>query len=237
MNHKDLLRDGIARAAFREALARKYSNPEVARLFVEKVGLDPIRIGFNNRADLTWFSILDEARKQGDPWVRAILDVAIQEYPGDEGLLRLRDGSAVRYAEGPDTSSLGWRGRGGQTLERIISKHSSLVPVSFLEVGMRRARSVVRIKCNDGTLGTGFLVSGDLLVTNHHVLQSRDVAAATVIQLNYQKTVDSRDAEVEELRLDPEAFFATSFQSRENRMARRRISFQESVGMEYLPGC
>lgn len=210
MNYEEPLRDGMDRAAWRDALARKYSSIDEARSFVDRVGLDPIKIAFQSRADLTWFSILEEARKQGGRWVRAVLDLALKEHPHDEGLQRLRDGAAVHYAEGPDMRSLTWRGRGGQTLEKILGKQSTLVPVSFLEVGMRRARAVARIKGADGSLGTGFLVTGDLLVTNHHVITSRAAAAGATVQFNYQKTVDGRDAEMEELPLDPEVFFATS---------------------------
>lgn len=210
MSNDDPLHAGVDRAAWRNALARKYPTVDEARAFVDEVGLNPIRIAFSHRADLTWFSILEEARKQGGRWVRAVLDRALQDHPDDEGLHRLRDGGALRYAEGPDIASLGWRGRGGQTLEKILGRERSLVPVSFLEVGMRRARAVARIRCDDGGLGTGFLAPGDLLVTNHHVLRSGAAAAGATAQLNVQKTVDGLDGEVEELRLDPDAFFATS---------------------------
>jgi V8-like Glu-specific endopeptidase len=196
----------------REALARKYPTIEESRQFVGDVGLDPIRIEFKGRADLTWFSILEEAGKQGEPWVRAVLVHAIEQHPGDEGLKRLLDGGDVRYVEGPDISGLPWRGRGSQTPEKILSKQSALVHVNFLEVGIRRARAVVRIQCADGSLGTGFLISDDLLVTNHHVLRNRDVAAVASVHFNYQKTVDGRDAETEELRLDPGAFFVSASQ-------------------------
>lgn len=194
----------------REALARKYPTDYEARQFVSDIKLDPLRITFHNRADLTWFSVLDEARKQGPRWVRAAIDRALEEYPEDEGLQRLRDGVTVRYAEGPDVASLGWRGRSGQTWEKVFGKQSSLVPVSFLEIGMRRARAVARIHLADGSLGTGFLISGDLVVTNHHVLRDQDAAAGATARFNYQKTVEGRDSEVEELRLDPDAIFITS---------------------------
>jgi hypothetical protein len=199
-----------ASRTLREALARKYPMIDQARQIVVDVKLDPIRIAFQNRADLTWFSILEEAQKQGARWVHAVIERALSEYPEDEGLQRLRDGVAVRYTEGPSVSSLHWRGRGGQTVEKLLGKQSSLVPVSFLEVGMRRASAVARIRSADGSLGTGFLITGDLLVTNHHVLRCREAAAGTTVHFNYQKTVEGRDAEVEELELDPGVFFATS---------------------------
>jgi S1-C subfamily serine protease len=210
MDKRDPLGDGIGRAAWREALARKYPTIDDARLFVDVVGLNPVRIDFSNRADFTWFSILQEARKQGARWVRAVLDHALQEFPDDEGLKHLRDGAALRYVEGPDVSALRWRGRGGQRLEELMGRRSSLVPVSFLEIGIRRARAVTRVKRDDGGLGSGFLVSGDLLVTNNHVLRDRGEAAGATVQFNYQKTVDGFDADIEETRLAPDEFFATS---------------------------
>lgn len=200
----------LDKRTLREALARKYPTIEESRQFVSDVKLDPIRIEFKGRADLTWFSILEEAGKQGERWVRAVLEHAIEQHPGDEALRRLLDGGDVHYAEGPDIASLPWHGRGGQTFEKIFGKQSALVHVNFLEIGARRARAVARIQGADGALATGFLVTGDLLVTNHHVLRDRDAAAGATVHFNYQKTVEGQDAEVEELRLDPSAFFVSS---------------------------
>lgn len=208
MPNEALSRDAMS--TLREALARKYPTIEEARLFATEVKLDPIRIAFHNRADLTWFSVLEEAQKRGERWVRAVLERAIEQYPDDEVLQRLRDGAAVSYAEGPDITSITWRGRGGPALEKILGSQSSLVPVSFLEVGVVRARAVARVNVADGSLGTGFLVPGDLLVTNHHVLPDRRAAAGATAHFNYQKTVDGRDADIEERRLDPGSFFITS---------------------------
>lgn len=210
MTSNDPLSQGSARAAWRETLARKYPYPEDARIFVSDVGLDPIRIAFNNRADVTWFKILEEARNQGGRWVRAVLDHALQQFPHDEGLQRLRDGAALHYAEGPDVSSLGWRSQKRPNFERLTGQRSSLVHVSFLEIGLRRSRSVARIKYRDGSLATGFLIPGDLLVTNHHVLKQPADAAGAIAQFNHQKTADGRDEEMAEFPLDPEAFFTTS---------------------------
>src|SRR6185503_1002624 len=92
----------------REALARKYPTIEEARQFVSDVKLDPSRVEFNGRADLTWFFILEEAGKQGERSIRAVLELALEQHPGDEVLRRLLDGDDVRYAEGPDIASLPW---------------------------------------------------------------------------------------------------------------------------------
>jgi V8-like Glu-specific endopeptidase len=210
MIHREFSVAGIDRVAWREAMARKYPTQDEARMFVSRTGLNPARIAFQPRADLTWYSILDEAQKQGPRSVQLLIKCALEDFPEDDGLRRLLDGAPVRYAEGPVLSEGDWRGRGTTTLEKLMGNQSALVPVSFLEVGLRRARAVVRFKGSDGSLGSGFLIPGDLLVTNRHILPSREDAAAGVVQFNYQKTVEGHDAEMEELGLDPDVFFLSS---------------------------
>jgi hypothetical protein len=90
MSDEDPLRDSAARAAWQAALARKYPSADEARVFASHVGLDPLRIAFQPRADLTWFSLLEEARKQGGRWVQAVIDRALAEFPGDDELRRLK---------------------------------------------------------------------------------------------------------------------------------------------------
>lgn len=55
--------------------------------------------------------------------------------------------------------------------------------------------------------GTGFLVSAHLLLTNHHVLPSAEVAATSTLELDFQRALDGSAARVVELRLDPATFF------------------------------
>jgi V8-like Glu-specific endopeptidase len=210
MIHREFHLEGIDRVAWREAMARKYPTQDEARMFVARTGLNPARIAFQPRADLTWFSILDEAQKQGPRLVRVLIERALDEFPEDDGLKRFLDGAPVRYAEGPALSEGDWRGRRTTTPEKLMGNQSALVPVSFLEVGLRRARAVVRFKGGDGSLGSGFLIPGDLLVTNRHILSTQEDATVGVVQFNYQKTAEGRDAEIEELGLDPDVLFMSS---------------------------
>lgn len=91
MGDDDISCDGPTRATLARTLANKYPTVDEARMLVCEVGLDPIRIAFSARADLTWFSILEEAWKQGGRWVIALLDRAAKDYPRDERLRGLRD--------------------------------------------------------------------------------------------------------------------------------------------------
>lgn len=197
----------LLRIAWRETLARKYPTEMEARDFVDKVGLRPERIAFQPRADLTWFSIFDEARKQGGAWTERILDQARTDFPGDAALDLLRRGAPVAFPDGHPAS---WQGRGGAMLEKVTGRQSALVPISFLEKGIRCAAAVVRVRRSDHTFGSGFVIEGNLLVTNHHVLGDKAAASSAAIEFNVQRTVEGLAAQVASASCDPGAYFLSS---------------------------
>src|SRR6185503_4861608 len=64
--------------------------------------------------------------------------------------------------------------------ERYIGEND-LLPINYLLIGYLQSRSVGRIRYFDKTQGkpalaTGFLVTEDLLMTNHHVFPVADLA-------------------------------------------------------------
>ncbi|GIG37590.1 DNA/RNA non-specific endonuclease [Cellulomonas pakistanensis] len=96
-------------------------------------------------------------------------------------------------------------------LEKVVNQPDFL-EARYLEGGFVAQRTVGRIVVRgaDGRAagyGTGFLVSARLLLTNHHVLPSPDVAAGSVVQLDFQRALDGDPLPVVELALDPDAFF------------------------------
>jgi Trypsin-like peptidase domain len=101
--------------------------------------------------------------------------------------------------------------------ERIVSTPNFL-PAFFLEMGTLRARCVCKIDTDgvdfQGTrgnwFGTGFLVAPDILLTNHHVINSIDVARSAWCIFNFQVGVDNRPLEAVAVRLEPERLFLTS---------------------------
>ena len=84
------------------------------------------------------------------------------------------------------------------------------MPISFLEAGLEISKSVVRVELENGMLGSGFLVNGNLLVTNNHVINSQDHARLATAQFNVQKNVDGLDLPSASFELDPGNGFATS---------------------------
>ncbi|WP_282948917.1 trypsin-like serine peptidase [Cellulomonas endometrii] len=96
-------------------------------------------------------------------------------------------------------------------LERVINQPDFLA-VRYLEGGHVAQRTVGRvvIRGSDGRVagyGTGFLVSAHLLLTNHHVLPSAEVAAASVVELDFQRSLGGSLLPVVELPLAPDRFF------------------------------
>ena len=97
-------------------------------------------------------------------------------------------------------------------LERIIGKND-LIGSEFLERGARAARSVGRIRIRAGVrplgYGTGSLIAPRLLLTNNHVLNALDRAAASTVEFNVEDGLDGRPLTPVVFALSPRDFFFT----------------------------
>jgi V8-like Glu-specific endopeptidase len=203
--------DHKQRAALRRKLAVLYPRETPQRAFAEDVGLNPSVIGFEASAESTWYNIVTEAQRQG--LLDEVLSKARTEHPRDEELKRLEDNQTPEPLPAPDIASVPWLGPPGLgALEKLIGSHSALVPICHLELGLRCARPVARVALQDGSSGTGFLIAGDLLITNNHVLPNRAVAETATAQFNYQQTADGLDAGVQSFKMRPDLAFETSVQ-------------------------
>lgn len=131
--------------------------------------------------------------------------------------VRARTERLVELNEAPaeallDAARLGASDR-RSVYQRIIGASNDLQSVSFLSRGLRAAAPVARIvlTVNGRELpyGTGFLVSPELLLTNHHVLGSPDLARQVVAEFAAEVDVDYRPRSTVRYRLDPGAFFVS----------------------------
>lgn len=192
----------------RDVLADIYYEKDMARVVVEEAGIPKPMIGWSEMPLVLWQNILRLADQRDE--VHKIVAVALQDNPGNVYLQNAAQGD-LNAVSGKDIhTQVDWKvaDDSGQ-LEKIMGKRSTLLDVYFLEKGMQAARSVARIVMAEGS-GTGFLVQGGLLITNHHVLPSADVARGAKAEFNYQKTAAGLDAMVESFALAPDAGFATS---------------------------
>jgi endonuclease G len=99
----------------------------------------------------------------------------------------------------------------GVVLEKVINT-PDFVDIRYLEAGSAAARAVCRVDIRDRSghvvgFGTGSLVSPRLLLTNHHVLPDRSVAARSVVEFNFQDGIDGRPLQPQQFDLDPNSFF------------------------------
>lgn len=105
----------------------------------------------------------------------------------------------------------------GSMPEAIIDEDDS-VPFRFLQLGADRGRAVCKIQASGVNFrgrtgrwsGTGFLVAPNILLTNHHVINSASVAAQSSAVFNYQETAPGVLAAMSSFTLDPDRLFVAS---------------------------
>lgn len=197
-----------------DVLAYRFRTQAQADQIAEEVGLNPVYIAYDPMSSTYWFNILTAAAGEG--LLNDVVAAALRRFPKDPFLLSAAKGD-LNGVRGPDISTdVTWRGpEKVAALEKVIGERSTLLPISFLEKGMLRARAVVRILLpGEGSAapsaGSGFLADNGLIITNHHVLADADAARRAIIQFNYQQTPDGLDVQPQEARLDVDAGFATS---------------------------
>lgn len=150
----------------------------------------------------------DRVRKCADE-IRRSLEAIDQGRPGDAeqdesrrtAVVQVRRGvsfekaSAMARASGPEAV---W----GQTID--------FVDVAFLERGQLASRSVCRIASRAGqAIGTGFLISPRLLITNNHVIGSKAAALGMVAEFDYELDIAGAPREVSRFALAPGQSFLT----------------------------
>ena len=97
--------------------------------------------------------------------------------------------------------------------ERIFGKTVDFVDVAFFERGRRAARAVARIITRDGAaLGTGFMISPRLLMTNNHVIGSKTEADGLWAEFDYERDIAGTAVKVSRFAFDHASCFLTNSQ-------------------------
>ncbi len=128
---------------------------------------------------------------------------------------RLRGLTRLGVLPETDLDSLRNMPQGG--LEVIIGVNN-LLPAVFLELGVRTSRSVCLVNASGVDFlgrrgswkGTGILLSPNILLTNHHVLNSVQVAGTAECVFNFQAGADGRLQQTRTFRCRPQRLFITS---------------------------
>lgn len=193
--------------AIRRVMVSLYPTSRDYRRVLDAAQLDAGMIDLEGSAVNVWFAILEHAKHQANG-VERILQVALDEFPDEETLKQLAAGQTL-VVDGQGKIEQ-WKGSEGVWLEGLMDvKVPTYTDVSFLEEGTLRARSVARVQVG-AQLGTGFLLEGNRLVTNHHVLPDAASAKSAEIQFNYQRLITGKMAKPGKFKLLPDVFFQTS---------------------------
>ncbi|MFD4439389.1 trypsin-like serine peptidase [Nocardia sp. NPDC058519] len=100
-----------------------------------------------------------------------------------------------------------------RSLERVIGFANELQAANFLTRGARAAAAVARISLADNgrevPMGTGSMVSPQLLLTNNHVLPTPGAAESVVIEFRAEAGIDNVPGPTVRFRLAPADFFVT----------------------------
>lgn len=198
----------------RDILADLYWDRQESRRIVQQAGLNPAFIPFKDSAINNWHFILDYAR-QDETCVYAIIDVVINEQPpAKKAELELAKQHALNLRGKDIVKEVEWkRPLDSGQLEKITGKQSTLLQITFLEVGLQRAKAVARIDLGARGKGSGFLIGDDLLLTNHHVLENIEQAQVAKAQFNFQETLTGLATSYDEYDLDPNGLFCTSMEN------------------------
>ncbi|HEX8556639.1 MAG TPA: trypsin-like peptidase domain-containing protein [Pyrinomonadaceae bacterium] len=195
--------------ALNYVLAGLYPFPADSYRIVEEAGIPPQVVAFRPKAIDTWYEILRAANNMGR--VLDVVRAALNEHPENPLLIQAGKGEIKQTPAPVVGTDLPWKGDlSADALERIMGSQSTLLPVSFLEVGVLQSRTVAKVQFAGGESGSGFLLKDNLFVTNHHVIPDRERAAVAELLFNYQKSAAGLDLQPSSRRLDPESGFATS---------------------------
>jgi len=91
--------------------------------------------------------------------------------------------------------------------ERIIGSND-LVDLNYLELAVAVSRAVARIRVGSAA-GTGSLVAPRILMTNNHVIGSKQEGRTAIAQFDYQENTSGELLPVHAYKLDPDLFFLT----------------------------
>ncbi len=190
-----------------DLLAGMYPTPQAAIPFLLRANISPETIRIDAAAREMWMSILHQAADRN--MLPALISHAAADFPEvDFAAISRRAEQPTLHC--PRLEPSDWRGPAveGIIFEKLIAAERTITPMDF-QTGWERQRSVGRVVSPHG-IASGLLISDNLVITNSHVLGSREDAQQSKIQFADQGTAPWRTAKFSEFATAPEDGFATS---------------------------
>ncbi|MEM7798700.1 MAG: trypsin-like peptidase domain-containing protein [Chloroflexota bacterium] len=122
------------------------------------------------------------------------------KYPlkGDPAAMRGMPEEDIRYALDDD-----------DVAEKVIGENT-LRHINFLQMAIAMSDSVIRIKTDTKGKGTGFVVGENLIMTNHHVIDTHSEGKRSAFEFFYQLDLNDELLDVETVQAKPNGLFYTS---------------------------
>lgn len=119
--------------------------------------------------------------------------------------------AAKKIADYVDPTTLGLPVAKVSQAESIQGPTVDFIDISFLDLARAASRSVARIVHPDGQPeGTGFMISPALLMTNNHVIASKEEASYFQVEFNYELDWRKNSTPFTRFTLKPDVFFFTA---------------------------
>lgn len=96
--------------------------------------------------------------------------------------------------------------------EAVWGQTVDFIDVAFFARGVLASRSVCRVAVGGRGIGTGFLISPRLFITNNHVIESASMAREMVLEFDYELDIDGNPRTPSRFALAPQDLFVTNDQ-------------------------
>lgn len=193
-------------------LADLYPEKQDSYRIVREASIPLSHIRFSDAAINNWYAIIEEALRRNK--ILDLIGVVRREFLENVDLVQIEKAAKgeLPLVRGPVIGEdVPWTSQQpADQLEKIIGKQSTLLPISFLEKGLLRSRSIARIVRADRSMASGFLTKGEILVTNNHVFHDENETQGAAIQFNYQNNIDGLALSPDSYQPDPDQGFTTS---------------------------
>ncbi|MCC6881282.1 MAG: trypsin-like peptidase domain-containing protein [Verrucomicrobiales bacterium] len=196
----------------RDLLAKRFWRPEQYLRMLSDLdipALHPMNLVLSGTPREVWHGVVATASFGG--YLRPLSQAALAELPNDPQLKKAaQDSAGLSDVRSPEADLPPGSLVPQETLEALTQGLSTLLPIGFLQRGLECARSVARLRRADGATGTGWLLPGNWLITNHHVLPSEAVASKAQAQFGYEENAGGVPQTPLCFDLDPALGFHTS---------------------------